>query len=266
MHAVAPLDDGDPVAADELVESEVVQLLQVIEAVDVEVARAAAGPSYRARAVNVGLTTGSVTPSARGEALGEHRLAACRARRRARRRRRRATPRRCAARGRASRRRSRARVQLHRALVATRGARFTATKSARACASAAPPPRRTADGCSAGISTASSRYGNSRPRSFVMPSLVSSSSLVAKLPERHDEPRIDELHLRARGTGGTCRSRRAAGRGCPAGGTSRRWRCTRRPGSSPMPSISVVSRRPGPAHERLAGDGPPPPRDPRPRT
>ena len=37
---------------------------------------------------------------------------------------------------------------------------------------------------------------------------------------------------------------RAAGRGCPAGGTSRRWRCTRRVRVSPMPSMRLVSSRP----------------------
>ena len=61
-------------------------------------------------------------------------------------------------------------------------ARFTCTKSARACASAAPPFRSTAAGWSVGMSTAPSRNGNSWPRSFVMPSLVSRSSFVAKLP------------------------------------------------------------------------------------
>ena len=64
-------------------------------------------------------------------------------------------------------------------------ARFTCTKSARDSASALPPERSTADGCNVGISTASwpgARERELLPRSFVMPSLVSSSSLVAKLP------------------------------------------------------------------------------------
>src|SRR5262245_12385589 len=61
-------------------------------------------------------------------------------------------------------------------------ARLTRTKSARACASAVPPLRSTAEGWNVGISTPRPRNGNSRPRNFVIPSFVSSRSLVAKLP------------------------------------------------------------------------------------
>ena len=50
-------------------------LLQVLEAVHVEVVQRAAGPSYSRTMVNVGLVTGSVTPRPRPEALGERGLA-----------------------------------------------------------------------------------------------------------------------------------------------------------------------------------------------
>ena len=69
--------------------------------------------------------------------------------------------------------------------ITTGSTRFTCTKSARTSASRCPPPRSTADGCSVGNNAASTPArvnGKCCPRSLVMPSFVSSSSLVAKLP------------------------------------------------------------------------------------
>ena len=77
-----------------------------------------------------------------------------------------------------------------------------------------------------------------------MPSLVSSSSLVAKLPSVTTTAGSMKLELRLEVRAAASRSRAAAGRGCPAAGTSRRWRCTPRRGSSPMPSMRRVSSWP----------------------
>ena len=132
-------------------------------------------------------------------------------------------------------------------------ARLTRTKSARAWASAAPPLRNTADGWSAGISTAPSRYGNSRPRSFVMPSLVSSSSLVAKLPSV-TTTRGSMNSTWPRGTGGTLSI-----------SSGQRVAVARRAALHDVGDVHLVAgepdaldeageQLPGPAHERLAGE------------
>ena len=169
----------------QLVEPEVVQLLEVVEAVDVDVHErqsAVVLAHERERRAHHRL----VDAERDRDALGAAPSCPCRGRRRARRRRRarsdRAEPLRRARASRSGVRASIVRSVMTRPTRRAASARLIVTKSARACASAAPPLRSTADGWSAGMSTAPSRNGNSWPRSFVMPSLVSSSSLVAKLP------------------------------------------------------------------------------------
>ena len=75
-------------------------------------------------------------------------------------------------------------------------ARFTRTKSARVCASAVPPPRSTADGCSVGTSTAAPpRNGNSLPAQLRDAVLGVEQELRGEVAERHDDRRVDELEL-----------------------------------------------------------------------
>src|SRR4051794_8087997 len=180
--AIAPLDDGHRVLADEVVESEVVQLLHVIEAIDVDVhercRRVVLAHHGERRAHH---RFGDAEPDR--DALGQHGLAdpelavehddVTGAQERAEALTERVRLQRIVGRGPQRR---------HDDADARASARLTVTKSARAWASAAPPLRSTAEGWNTGMSTAPSRNGNSRPRSLVMPSLVSSSSLVAKLP------------------------------------------------------------------------------------
>ena len=146
-----------------------------------------------------------------------------------------------------------------------RSARLIVTKSARACASAAPPLRSTADGCNAGISTVPSPNGNSLPAQLGDAVLGLEQQLGGEVAERHHDGGSMYASW-PRGTGGRSRSRAGAGRGCPAGGTSRRWRCRPARGSSPMPSIRLVSSWPARPDERLAAGGPPARPGPRPRT
>src|SRR6185312_2561118 len=179
-HAVAPLHDGHRVAPHEVVEPEVVQLLQVVEPVHVDVHERRGGVVF-AHDGERGAHDRLADAERDRDPLGEHGLAGAElavehhdvagAQQRAD-----AAPERVGLVGGARRRR-----QLHGVPVARARARLTTTKSARACARAVPPLRNTADGWNTGMSTPS-RYGNSRPRSLVMPSLVESSSLVAKLP------------------------------------------------------------------------------------
>src|SRR4051812_17046696 len=180
-HAVAPLDEGHRVTADQIVEAQVVQLLQAVEAVHVDVHQRR-GRVVLAHDRERGAHDRLVDPERDRDALGQDRLAGtelaveddhvtC--------------AQHCAE--------SLAErvglpgalgggAQCHDAPEERASARLMVTKSARACASAAPPLRNTADGWNTGMSTAPSRNGNSFPRSLVMPSLVSRSSLVAKLP------------------------------------------------------------------------------------
>ena len=59
-----------------------------------------------------------------------------------------------------------------------------------------------------------------------MPSVVSSSSRVAKLPRVTTTAGCDELELGLEVGTARRRSRRGGGRGCRGAGTSRRWRCS----------------------------------------
>ena len=61
------------------------------------------------------------------------------------------------------------------------------TKSARACASAAPPLRSTADGWNAGMSTAPSRNGNSLPAQLGDAVLGVEQQLGGEVAEGHDD-------------------------------------------------------------------------------
>ena len=92
--------------------------------------------------------------------------------------------------------------------------------------------------------TAPSRNGNSLAAQLGDALLGLEQQLGGEVAERHDHLRLDEARAAPRGTAGTSRSRAGAGRGCPAGGTSPRWRCRRRRASSPMPSIRLVSSWP----------------------
>ena len=76
--------------------------------------------------------------------------------------------------------------------------RFTCTKSARASASALPPDRSTADGCSVGISTAS--MPGPRERELLAaqlrdPLLGLEQQLGREVSERDDHARLDQLEL-----------------------------------------------------------------------
>ena len=70
--------------------------------------------------------------------------------------------------------------------------------------------------------------------------------LGREVAERHDHAWAGSARAGGRATARTPRSRRAADRGCPAAGTSRRWRCTRRRGSGRCPrSAGSGAGRPG---------------------
>ena len=79
---------------------------------------------------------------------------------------------------------------------------------------------------------------------------------MAKLPERADHDRLDQLDLPAPGTAGRPRSRRAPGRGCREAGTSRcSPRRRRRAAGRPPPAARRAACRP---RRRTAGPGGPP--------
>src|SRR5262249_9790076 len=186
---VAPFDERDGVVAQNLLEPEVVQLLERVDAIDVHVHdghstfvlandgergahdRVLRAERPREAACEQGLARSEV--AGQGDDVAGAEQLADRSRQRE---------------GLVRRTGHDAASACHapdgsaRSSVTRRNARFTRTKSARACASAVPPLRNTAEGWNVGIKTLDCRNGNSRPRSFVMPSLVSSSSLVAKFP------------------------------------------------------------------------------------
>ena len=130
------------------------------------------------------------------------------------------------------------------ACVPAASARFTCTKSARACASAAPPLRSTADGWSVGMSTAPSRNGNSLAAQLGDARPWCRAAAWWRSCRASRRPGLDELELRLEVRAAATRSRAGAGRGCPAAGTSRRSRCRRRSRVSPMPSMRLVSSWP----------------------
>ena len=151
--AFTPLDDHDRSTADELVEADVVQLLEMVEAIDVDM-----DERHRALVLTHEREGGAhhffVDTERSCDALREHRLPRAEITREhddvAGRK---IVPTRAASEN-VSCRRARAHRQRGHVARAPASARFTCTKSARACASAAPPFRRTAAGWSVGMRTA----------------------------------------------------------------------------------------------------------------
>ena len=74
-HRIAPLDHHDGPFLDDLTQTGVERLAQVVQAVDVEVVELEVRPSYSWAMVKVGLVIRSVTPSPMADPLGERGLA-----------------------------------------------------------------------------------------------------------------------------------------------------------------------------------------------
>ena len=109
-------------------------------------------------------------------------------------------------------------------------ARLIVTKSARASASAAPPLRSTAAGCSTGMRTVSPSRRELLAAQLRDAVLGVEQELGREVPQRHHHLRSQEAELGLEVRAARLDLARAGGRGCPVGGTSRRSRCTRRRG------------------------------------
>ena len=243
---VAPLDHRDPTLVEQLREAEVEHLGEVLEAVHVEVVERRGAPRTAA-IVNVGLVMGSMTPSAAPKPWANAVLPAPRSPAS-----RMTSPGRRQWPGRRPGAGCRRPTWAQTAISVTgrlpaAGTCLARTRSARICAAAAAATQH--------VRRVQGRHelpvaeGVHRPPQLRDAVGGAEQQAGRHVAEGHDDRRVDELELAVEVAATRRRSRRAGGRGCPAAGTSRRWRCTPRAGQPQLLGQEAVQELAGPADE-----------------